>query len=275
MAKKLPYFPFYTGDWLKDDALTLCAPATRGVWIDLLARMHERDRSGELCGTADQLARAARCSTVEFVHAATDLQTTGTADVIERNGTFIIRNRRMVAAYNARKANAERQMRHRNACRDGPNNPQKTPLSEDEIETAFESFWKAFPKGRKKNMAGAREAFRKAILKVTPEVIIAAATEYAQSETALVGKFVKMPSTWLNQECWNDDRESWKDHDKPPESQDTYRKVSAEEFSEMYRVQRFKDGPIRSQTDPHWVYGTLRDGSKVECKNYPLPAEKP
>src|SRR4051812_1773470 len=115
MPKKLPYFPFYTGDWLKDDALTLCAPATRGVWIDLIARMHERDRSGELCGTADQLARAARCSTVEFVHAATELQTTCTADVSERNGTFTIRNRRMYAESLERKSAADRQMRYRNA----------------------------------------------------------------------------------------------------------------------------------------------------------------
>jgi hypothetical protein len=51
-----------------------------------------------------------------------------------------------------------------------------------------------------------------------------------------------------------------------------YRKVSPEEFKAFVGAKKFKDGPIRSQSDPHWVYGTLRTGEKVECKTYPAPA---
>jgi len=64
---KLPAFQFYPGDWLKDAALARCTPATRGVWMDLLCAMHDLNRSGELRGTADQLARLARCQTVDLV----------------------------------------------------------------------------------------------------------------------------------------------------------------------------------------------------------------
>lgn len=92
---KHPHIQFYTGDWLKDPALSLCRPATRGVWIDLLCAMHEYNRSGELCGTGDQLARLARCSTVELTQALTELQTLHVAEVHQRNGGWVVANRRM------------------------------------------------------------------------------------------------------------------------------------------------------------------------------------
>lgn len=94
-VSKQPYIPFYTGDWLKDPAISVCTPATRGVWIDLLCAMHEHGRSGELCGTATQLARLARCETSELIQALTELQTTSAAEVQNRNGSWTIANRRM------------------------------------------------------------------------------------------------------------------------------------------------------------------------------------
>lgn len=57
--------------------------------------MHERDRCGELRGTSEQLARLARCSTVELEEAFTDLQTTEAAEVQNRNGIWEVANRRM------------------------------------------------------------------------------------------------------------------------------------------------------------------------------------
>jgi hypothetical protein len=130
MPKKEPKHPwlmFYTGDWLKDPALTLCMPATRGIWMDLICAMHLLDRSGELRGTADQLARTARCSTVEFVQAMTDLRTNRAADVTERNGVYEICNRRMNADYKLRKSSAERVKRHRERSRNGDRNADETP----------------------------------------------------------------------------------------------------------------------------------------------------
>ena len=93
--KKLPHIPLYTGDWMKDTKLSVCTPATRGVWIDLLCAMHDENQSGELCGTSEQLARLARCSTVELVQALTELQTSNAADVAYRNEAWMVANRRM------------------------------------------------------------------------------------------------------------------------------------------------------------------------------------
>ncbi len=51
-----------------------------------------------------------------------------------------------------------------------------------------------------------------------------------------------------------------------------YRAVSSEEFSEFVRLKKFKDGPTRNTANPNWVYGTLREGGKVECKEFKRPA---
>lgn len=130
-AFKEPFLDLYTGDWLKDQAVSRCAPATRGIWMDLLCGMHDDSRSGRLTGTADQLARLGRCSAAELVLALNDLQITGAADVTERNGLFTVINRRMYRKAQERENARLRQAKHRfalasvtepvtPASRDGP-----------------------------------------------------------------------------------------------------------------------------------------------------------
>ena len=80
----------YTGDWLTDPALSLCTPATRGVWVDLICYMHRSNQGGKLIATREQLARYARCSSVILDQAISELQTTRTADIYERNGTVTV-----------------------------------------------------------------------------------------------------------------------------------------------------------------------------------------
>jgi hypothetical protein len=107
------YMQFDVGDWMKDAAVGRCAPATRGIWVDLLCAMHESGRTGELSGTHDQIARLGRCSAAELTHALTDLQVTRAADVTTRNGVVTITNRRMRREHEIRQKAAERQQRHR------------------------------------------------------------------------------------------------------------------------------------------------------------------
>lgn len=80
--------------------------------------------------------------------------------------------------------------------------------NKNESLDSFEEFWKAFPSGRKKSKGRARAAFEKAAKKCEPTEIICAAAEYAASHEGR-GEFVKMPETWLNGECWLDDRAAW------------------------------------------------------------------
>lgn len=130
---KLPAFQFYPGDWMKDPQVSMLSAASRGVWIDLLCAMHEAGRSGKLCGTTEQLARIARCSTAEFVQALTDFQTTGVADVTERNEKVTVINRRMKREHNEREGNKIRQAKFRNNAK---NNAQITPYSSSSISSS-------------------------------------------------------------------------------------------------------------------------------------------
>lgn len=117
---KLPYMPFFVGDWLKDPGVTLCRPATRGIWMDLLCVMHEQDRSGVITGTREQLARLGRCSTVELASALDDLRVTRTANITERAGTVTLVNRRMQRDKNARESTRIRVSKHRRNARVTP-----------------------------------------------------------------------------------------------------------------------------------------------------------
>lgn len=96
---KQPYLPLYTGDWMKDPAVSLCEPSTRGIWIDLLCAMHEAGREGKLCGTTEQLARMARCTPAQLSSALTDLSDNGAASIESRNGKTVVTNFRMVREY--------------------------------------------------------------------------------------------------------------------------------------------------------------------------------
>jgi len=86
--------------------------------------MHSLGREGVLRGTDEQLCRLARCSPAEIVLALTDLQTTGAADVTERNGVYTVINRRMFREHKERKMSALRQKRFRH---NATNNDCVTP----------------------------------------------------------------------------------------------------------------------------------------------------
>ena len=114
MSKKLPYIQFYPGDWLiKDPALTLCSPETRGIWIDFICAMHELDRCGVIAGTHEQLARIGRCSIPQIEHAINELSTTQAADVTDRHEIVTVICRRMKNEYNERESNRLRKFKQR------------------------------------------------------------------------------------------------------------------------------------------------------------------
>lgn len=133
---KLPWFKFFPSWWTSDTELSKCTPATRGVWIDLLCAMHQSGRSGELSGTTDQIARLARCSTVELTQALTELQTTGTADVTFRNNNVTVINRLMKREAKDRKDTALRVAKHR--C-NGKSNDNVTRKKEEVRSKKIES----------------------------------------------------------------------------------------------------------------------------------------
>ena len=67
----------------------------------------------------------------------------------------------------------------------------------------FEDFWNTYP--RKEAKGKARQAYVKALTKTTPAKIHAAAERYAKSRDGEDPQFTAHPTTWLNQERWEDE----------------------------------------------------------------------
>ena len=91
----------------------------------------------------------------------------------------------------------------------GTQEPKKSKSKTTVDYTAeFLEFWSAYPPIRKGSKSDAFRAWTGALKHATPEALIAAATEYALSARGR-GPFSKMPSSWLNGRCWEDDRTFW------------------------------------------------------------------
>ncbi|MFH1574259.1 MAG: hypothetical protein ABIG68_09765 [Acidobacteriota bacterium] len=112
MAKE-PGFYLYTGDWKKDPQLSMCSPAARGIWIDLLCAMHDSGRVGKLTGSIDQLSVLGRCSPSVLVLALTELATSGAADVAQHYNLVTITSRRMSREAKVRESARKRMKKHR------------------------------------------------------------------------------------------------------------------------------------------------------------------
>lgn len=70
----------------------------------------------------------------------------------------------------------------------------------------FAEFWSAYP--RREGKGKAREAFTKAVDNgASPTILVSAAGRFAAHHLRLKTetKYIAMPTTWLNQERWEDD----------------------------------------------------------------------
>lgn len=105
---KRPAFQFYPGDWRTDPSLRLCALLARGLWIEMMAIMHEGEPYGHLTAQGrpisdDMLARLVGESPASVKRAMKDLEANG---VFSRTGEGVIYSRRMVRDEEVRDARA-------------------------------------------------------------------------------------------------------------------------------------------------------------------------
>lgn len=105
---KRPASQFYWGDWLRDTALRSCSLAARGLWIDMLALMHEGTpyghlRVGDTLITTDRLARMVGEAPGRVRALLAELEAAG---VFSRDEGRAIYSRRMVKDERIRNARA-------------------------------------------------------------------------------------------------------------------------------------------------------------------------
>lgn len=96
MAKQ-PFLKFFPSDWRSDPALRVCSLAARGLWIEMLAIMHEADPRGSLlisgkAPTPAQLASLVGASLEEVQMMLAELEGAG---VFSRKRNGVIYSRRI------------------------------------------------------------------------------------------------------------------------------------------------------------------------------------
>lgn len=86
--------------------------------------------------------------------------------------------------------------------------PKSASRKRHEYSLDFEAFWNAYPQAGRSGKAKAFESWNRKTKEVDPQIIIAAAAEYAQCSKVASG-YAKHAATWLNEKCWEDDRAAW------------------------------------------------------------------
>jgi len=215
-----PYFQFYASDWLAGTrGLTA---AEMGVYITLLAMMYEReapidmdhDRLARLCGATPAAFKKCLSALIE----EGKIQSTEKGLLNKRAFKEIAfrEKKREVNSANASKRWGKTQRKQRkidatalnSQCEtDAPQNQnqnQRVSLNRDTPrERDFTAFWEEYPS--KIGKQAAKKKYDAAIKAGVPhETIMAGLERYVRSDRVRKG-FVKAPTTWLNQGCWDDE----------------------------------------------------------------------
>ena len=92
--------------------------------------------------------------------------------------------------------------------------PEKKPAKPTQDNTAFETFWKEYP--RKVAKPNALKALKAKRLNESIDIILSGLERWKASRqwTKDAGQFIPHPTTWLNRESWNDDVEPEKDEEQ-------------------------------------------------------------
>lgn len=125
--------------------------------------------------------------------------------------------------------------------------PEPEPFTSKEVnnmsigdEISFEEFWAWYP--RKVGKAAARKAWNKR--KTDAETIIAGALRMGTDRNLPEIQFVPHPSTWLNEERWNDDP-------YPPRSKTNLKEIQRQEASEKFLASFNQQSEITA--NPDWA----------------------
>lgn len=95
--EKKPWFKFFPADWRADQALRLCSPASRGLWMECMCLMHEAKPYGHLLVNGKSLTDAQLAIQTGIPHdqITSLIGELETAGVFSRNSDGVIFSRKM------------------------------------------------------------------------------------------------------------------------------------------------------------------------------------
>ena len=209
-----PWFKFWAKEWSGDRELRLCSPAARGLLADIMSIAHEGEPYGffnkkdgkpypedEFCITMVYKPRLYRKLLDELL----------LRHRIKRsdNGFYVPRlvsdNQKLEESRSYGKLGGNPNIKKNQKPKPNkPGKPPKKPVKNRfKYTESFELFWHEYP--RPIGKAKAFESWNKALAEEIDEVkIVEAVKKYAISVFGKDLEFVKHPSVWLNQGCWDD-----------------------------------------------------------------------
>ena len=229
---KAPAFQFYVRDWLSDPQLRLASPSTRGIWIDLLCFMWEAPERGIITTTKERLGRMVGAENGDLGRFLDEVQELCFCDIVTHdNNKITLRNRRMHREEKKKINNKLRQKRFREKQKD---NEKITPPSSSSTSSSkkysaiFEAWWNVYPNKKSKADAFKKwESLRKK--KILPDnvTLISAIQTQIEEKKYLTSKNKfcpdwKLPATWLNKQCWEDEVDLPIPTEPPPEFEEGY-----------------------------------------------------
>lgn len=210
---KPPAFMFYVDDFASDGKVEAMTTEGVGCYILLLCKAWRETPPCTIPNDDRLLARWARISDQRWAELRGEVllpwEPSGDTRLVQARllKEFRKQRERSNARSRSGKVGADaRWQTHSNRMAKESESEDENALPKEEDD--FEKFWNAYPRLRRKSKGKAREAWRKALDKADAKTLIAAAFEYAKTKEGR-GKYVKMPATWLNGECWDDDRVAW------------------------------------------------------------------
>lgn len=161
---KLPSFPFYPGDWLRNDVAG-CPLEAQGLWLRMMIVMHDAETYGELSINGQPMPDefiAKKCGISRRIYRK-NLEILESFRIVSRKENGVIYSGRMVRDERKRQQNAERQRnhydRHKGDEKGEPNAEPHAPSSssssssgkskEEGKEKRWETVAEAAPKRKK------------------------------------------------------------------------------------------------------------------------------
>ena len=236
MADSNPWMKWWVGDWRKNPKLKLLSAEARGVWLESLCAMHELNAC-EMTGTVRELSKMAGVEKDEMERAIAELEKYGVADIEwDRSGTLpqlSLVSRRRKREDESTSYERERKKKYRESIKENDSSqscPTNVPLSDSVSvsvsasnkrkkvsKSEIEALYQHYPK--KVGKRAALVAITKAIERIADRV--EDPVKWMDERVALFarspvgqGSFCPHPSTWFNQDRFDDDVGEWQKTEK-------------------------------------------------------------
>lgn len=223
-----PYIPLYVMDFSTDEKLVNCSAESTGVLIRLMCMLHKMDEYGVLelktkdKKTDDRIHNFAMKMVRQMPYDVPCIERS-LRELIDEGVVTVdgdrLYQKRMVRDGDISKKRAEagakrgksKEMEAPAKAEEEPQQkpsktPAKTPSKESVVDKRFDEFWAAYPRKAGKGSA------KKAWLKIAPtqelfQKIMGAveAAKKCDQWRKDNGQYIPHPTTWLNQERWDDD----------------------------------------------------------------------